>query len=281
MPELTHEQLKELRRPFPPEAIKFKGQSASGNRQKALAVPYIDARLVIARLNHVVGPDWEPHYEPTQTGMWCHLEVGGKTRSDFGTNDSPRPDTKHKGMVSDSLKRAAVLFGVGESVYASPSIWLPAVDKYEKAGAIVRTQGEGNAGKVKSIIVTEGGLASARKLYADWLDLVGVKEFGEALGHGEIAEASGMEEGEAGDAPDGEGAAAEAPPANLVDLEADTVRMACRTIYEEIRGIKGGRQKLPPARFQERITAASTAHDDLRAFAEELRALVDELKGQG
>ena len=61
-------QLKELRRPFPPEAIKFKGQSANQDRTKALAVPYIDARLVIARLNHVVGWEWEPRFEPTQTG---------------------------------------------------------------------------------------------------------------------------------------------------------------------------------------------------------------------
>jgi hypothetical protein len=74
---LTAEQLRELRRPFPPEAIKFKGQSASANRNKALAVPYIDARLVIARLNHVVGPglaaalraDGNGHVVPSR-GRW-------------------------------------------------------------------------------------------------------------------------------------------------------------------------------------------------------------------
>jgi hypothetical protein len=275
---LTAEQLRELRRPFPPEAIKFKGQSASANRNKALAVPYIDARLVIARLNHVVGPDWEPHYDPTATGMWCHLEVGGKTRSDFGTNDSPQAGTKHKGMVSDALKRAAVLFGVGESVYASPSAWLPAVDEYGKAGAIIRTSGD----KVKSIIVTDGGLELARKTYATWLEKTGIGEFGEPLGHGAVADASGLEDDTAqGDAPGSEGGAADLPPMPLVDVEADTLRQAARTIYEEIRKLRGGRTKLPPARFQEQLAAASTSHDALREYTAELRATVDELKGQG
>lgn len=274
---LTIEDLKELRRPFPPEAIKFKGQSASGNRQKALAVPYIDARLVIARLNHVVGPDWQPHYEPTQTGMWCHLELAGVTRSDFGTNDSNQAGTKHKGMVSDALKRAAVLFGVGESVYASPSAWLAAVDDYNKAGAIIRTKGD----KVSSIIVTDGGLVHARKLYGEWLEGAGKAEFGESLAHGAVADATGMEDDEQGDAPTSDGEAAAAPPRNLVDLEADTLRGAARTIYEEIRGIRGGRTKLPPARFQERLEEASTSHEALKTYAAELRALVDELKGQG
>jgi hypothetical protein len=274
---LSDEWLKDLRRPFPPEAIKFKGQSASKNRQKALAVPYIDARLVIARLNHVAGPHWTPTYEATQTGMWCHLEVGGVTRADFGTNDSPQAGTKGKGMVSDALKRAAVLFGVGESVYASPSAWLAAVDDYEKAGAMIRVQGD----KVKSIIVTDGGLALARKAYADWLESAGIAEFGDPLGHGAIADATGIEEGDGEGAPDAEAGAAEAPPAPLVDVEADTVRMTARGIYEEIRKLKGGRTKLPPARFQERLAEASTSHDSLREFAAELRTLVDELKGEG
>jgi hypothetical protein len=54
----------ELRRPFPPEAIKFKGQAVVGGT--ALCVPYIDARLVIERLNHVCGMDWQPTYEPAR-----------------------------------------------------------------------------------------------------------------------------------------------------------------------------------------------------------------------
>lgn len=276
MPDLTTEQLKELRRPFPPEALKFKGQSASGNRTKALAVPYIDARLVIARLNHVVGPDWRPEYDPTQTGMWCHLTLAGVTRSDFGTNESTQVGTKQKGMVSDSLKRAAVLFGVGESVYASPSVWLNAVDDYEKAGALIRTQGD----KVKSIIVTDGGLALARKQYATWLEAHGTAEFGEPLGHGAVSDAAGLEADEAGDAPSTEGGS-DAPPPLLVDYEADTLRQTARAIYDEIKKLKGGRTKLPPARFQEQLAAASTSHDALREFAKELRDTVDELKGEG
>jgi hypothetical protein len=122
MPDLTTDHLKELRRPFPPEAIKFKGQSANKDRNKALCVPYIDARLVIERLNHVCGMDWQPTYELLGKSLWCHLTIGETTRSDLGSG------YEGKGLVSDALKRAAVLFGVGVSVYASPSIWLPKGD---------------------------------------------------------------------------------------------------------------------------------------------------------
>jgi hypothetical protein len=42
-----------------------------------LCVPYIDARLVIERLNHVCGMDWQPtSYEPLGKSLWCHLTIG-------------------------------------------------------------------------------------------------------------------------------------------------------------------------------------------------------------
>lgn len=273
-PRLTNDDLKELRRPFPPEAIKFKGQSANANRSKAMVVPYIDARLVIARLNHVLHSDWQPTYEAAGKGLWCHLSVGGVERSDIGVNDSPREDTRLKGTVSDALKRAAVLFGVGESVYSAPSLWLPAGDN-GKVTIVVRDN------KVKGIYLNDAGEATARETYAKWLEEHGTKEFGEPLGHGAVADAAGLEADETGDAP-GEGeAAAEAPPERLVDFEADQLRMASREIYDEIKKLKGGRTKLPPARFQERLREVSTSHDSLREYAAELRTMVDELKGEG
>lgn len=278
MPErtLTDDHLKEFRRPFPPEAIKFKGQSANRERSAALCVPYIDVRLVIERLNHVVGSDWQDEYDPTQTGMWCVLTVGGVPRTDFGAmGKGTQDDARSKGLVSDSMKRAAVKFGIGVSVYASPSIWVP---KGDDTVAITVT-GQGSDPKVKAIYIRDGGLAKCRAAYEKWLNDAGIAEFGQPLGHGDVADAAGLDS--EGDIPGAEIEGDQSPPALLVDVEADKLRMTARTIYDEIRNLRGGRTKLPPARFQERLAETSTSHDALKEYAAELRNIVDELKGQG
>jgi hypothetical protein len=75
--------------------------------------------------------------------------------------------TKHKGMVSDALKRAAVLFGVGESVYASPSAWLPAVDDYNKSWRDHPHKAATRCLRSSSPMVAS---PLARKAYGTWLD---------------------------------------------------------------------------------------------------------------
>lgn len=266
---LGDEILRELRRPFEPAAVKFKGQSADREGGKALVVPYIDNRLVIERLNAVAGGDWSQEYAVVaNSGMWCHLTVCGVTRSDFGSG------YQGKGLVSDSMKRAAVQFGVGVSIYASPSVWLPKGDHCD----IRISGGEGQKRKVQ-IYLKDKGIAAAAKIYADWLEATGKRHFGDPLGHGDVAEASGLEADET--AGEGGDDAAAAPPALLVTYEADQLRQTCRLIYEEIKGLRGGRTKLPPARFQGLLTDASVSIDALQEFAANLRLMVDELKGQG
>jgi hypothetical protein len=51
-----------LRRPFTPAAVKFKVQRKLGEAGVQI-VGYIDARLVIERLNLVVGDQWSASYE--------------------------------------------------------------------------------------------------------------------------------------------------------------------------------------------------------------------------
>jgi hypothetical protein len=264
------EWLAEFRRPFEIAAVKFKGQSADREGSKALVVAYIDARLVIERLNAVAEFDWYDSYEAIKDGggktvaMWCHLTVGGQTRSDVGSG------YQGKGLVSDALKRAAVKFGIGVSIYASPSIWLA-------KGNHCDIRVDGNR---KSIYLKDPGIDHCRERYRQWLEDA-QEEFGEPLGHGDVAGAAGLEGDETGDTGGGETAGPGSAPALLVDVEADTLRATCRTIFEEIRGLRGGRTKLPPARFQERLVEVSASHDQLREYAAELRTIVDELKGQG
>jgi hypothetical protein len=84
------------------------------------ALPYIDSRMVAARLNNVLGVDgWSSTLvETTGNYMICELTcyINGKevTKSDVGT---PSNIEKEKGQASDALKRAAVQFGIGAYLY--------------------------------------------------------------------------------------------------------------------------------------------------------------------
>ena len=80
---------------------------------------YIDARQVMNRLDEVfdVG-GWQAHYEHIGGRMICKLSclIGGKwvTKSDGAGDTNIEGD---KGGISDALKRAAVLWGIGRYLY--------------------------------------------------------------------------------------------------------------------------------------------------------------------
>lgn len=117
-----------LAAPFDPCEIKFKPQTISGNR--ALAVPYVDARVVMDRLDDVLGVlGWQDSYEVMADGaVVCRLQVraGGEwiTKTDVG-GESEQPDEgdRRKAAFSDSLKRAAVKLGIGRYLYRQKPQW--------------------------------------------------------------------------------------------------------------------------------------------------------------
>lgn len=115
--------------PFPPSVIGWKPQKISGSR--ALAVAYIDARDVQNRLDRVVGPEnWWARYELLGNGdrVICYLTivVDGReiTKTDVGgESDQPDVGDRLKAAFSDSLKRAAVQWGIGRYLYYLPTVW--------------------------------------------------------------------------------------------------------------------------------------------------------------
>lgn len=91
---------------------------------------YITARAVMTRLDEVVGPEnWNASYEGwSDDAVMCRLsitlpdgtvvtkcDVGAYTR--LADNNKADPGDDDKGGLSDALKRAAVLFGVGRYLY--------------------------------------------------------------------------------------------------------------------------------------------------------------------
>lgn len=174
--------LKELRRPFTPAAIRFKVQMAKrsspvNEKDYAMVVSYIDARLVIERLNLVVGGGW---HDRLFSGGLCELTVLGVTRTDSGEAQGLAAT---KALHSDSLKRAAVKFGVGVSVYAAPRIVLTPTKK--------RWLRPVTSSKGLSWALTQSGEHECRRRYAEWLKKVGVKQFGEPLDHGDVEASQG------------------------------------------------------------------------------------------
>jgi hypothetical protein len=126
----------ELAKPFPPEEVQLKVQSMNKDRTKGMVVAYIDARMVMDRLDEVFGPDnWEDMYRvlsdksaDTEVGSLRTVEVECTlavvldkdvriAKRDVGEGDSL------KAAYSDAFKRAAVKFGVGRYLYSLPKVW--------------------------------------------------------------------------------------------------------------------------------------------------------------
>lgn len=123
-----------LAAPFVPEVVEWRIQGKGGANARAQLVAYISARDVAERLDAVVTPggwwfDWQPlHVDAggdVQTARGS-LTIYGVTKSDVGTGSNFEAS---KGCISDTLKRCAVLWGIGRYLYSLPQVWVTLDDK--------------------------------------------------------------------------------------------------------------------------------------------------------
>lgn len=119
---------KALAAPFDPSEVRWKPGKVSGNR--AMALPYIDARLVMDRLDSALGlGNWQTVYRETPIGVICSLSVrisgDWSVHEDFaGYSGQSDAGDKHKAAFSGALKRAAVHLGVGRYLYRLSPQWV-------------------------------------------------------------------------------------------------------------------------------------------------------------
>ena len=102
-----------LKRPFPVAKVSFR----AGPGGKELA--YITARDVMDRLDEVFGPEgWQTRYEWLGNRMICYIScrVDGNWISKSDGADDTQIEAA-KGGISDALKRAGVLWGIGRLYY--------------------------------------------------------------------------------------------------------------------------------------------------------------------
>lgn len=120
------EKLKELGKPFQPQDVEWRVQQSGVNNGMpwAMVIPYVTNRAIQKRLDDVFGPaNWQNEYReapPTNgTNNWlCGLTV--RFEGDFVTKWDGAPETSIepiKGGLSDSMKRAAVQYGIGRYLY--------------------------------------------------------------------------------------------------------------------------------------------------------------------
>jgi hypothetical protein len=166
----------ECRRPFPADAVLSRVQVTTAT--SALVVYYIDARHVSERLNQLIPGHWSDSYTTTevgdQHGIQCTLfaTVGEHTARvcDIGTKQANDDMGGLKAMYSDAFKRAAVKFGIGVSLYAQPTTWVPE----EKNGTQFLKKNKAG----KPAYLTDEAQDVLRDKYKKWLEDEGAAKFG-------------------------------------------------------------------------------------------------------
>lgn len=121
-----------LREPFAPEDLEWRLQTTLEEKMRGLAVPYVTNRAIQSRLDDVVGPEnWHNEYKPWHgtskkdaqiCGIAIYFENRGWVQKWDGAEDSDVEPVK--GGLSDSMKRAAVQWGVGRVLYNMDTVWV-------------------------------------------------------------------------------------------------------------------------------------------------------------
>lgn len=137
----------ELAQPFAPEDLEWRLQRAFEDKKRGIAVPYVTNRAIQARLDDVVGPDgWYNEYKPWHRAgqkdaqicgiSICFPEKGFITKWDGAEDTDIEPV---KGGLSDSMKRAAVQWGIGRVLYSMDVVWVN-IEKQGKSWIIPKDQ---------------------------------------------------------------------------------------------------------------------------------------------
>lgn len=125
--------IKRLTEPWDRKLIKWRVGSVNKTKDKAIPLAYVDARVVMDKLDCVVGAiNWQDKYEfdGKRTICYLSLRLNGEwiTKAD-GAGDSNIE--AEKGGLSDAFKRASVKWGLGRELYDLKAKWMP-IDEYGK-----------------------------------------------------------------------------------------------------------------------------------------------------
>jgi hypothetical protein len=123
-----------LKAPFPFSETECKLQATNSDKTQGLAVFYIYSRAIQNRLDETVGPfNWRNEYMLWQDkAQICGISIYDDTRQTWVTKFDGAENTEYepiKGGLSDSLKRAAVMWGLGRYLYDIDGLWVEIAQK--------------------------------------------------------------------------------------------------------------------------------------------------------
>ena len=127
---MNHDEImKRLHAPFPARDVEWKIQVTTHDKQRGMAVAYLDARSVQRRLDETLGAfNWKNVYS-----LWhdnsqiCGISIFNEARNEWVTKYDGAECSEIepiKGGLSDSFKRAASVWGVGRYLYELDAIWV-------------------------------------------------------------------------------------------------------------------------------------------------------------
>lgn len=138
---MTAEALKEaLSAPFDNADIEWRVGATSKDKTRGLAVPYVTNRAIQNRLDSTLGVDgWYNDYKPwpndtqsKKSAQICGITIYFPEKDLWLTkwDGAENSDIEAvKGGLSDSMKRAAVQWGVGRYLYGMPQVWVGLNDR--------------------------------------------------------------------------------------------------------------------------------------------------------
>lgn len=135
---------KDLAQPFAPEDLEWRLQNTIEEKMRGLAVPYVTNRAIQNRLDEVCGPEnWYNDFKPWHTAgkkeaQLCGIAIYFSARKEWITKWDGAEDSDIepvKGGLSDSMKRAAVQWGIGRILYSMDAVWVD-IEKRGKSYAI-------------------------------------------------------------------------------------------------------------------------------------------------
>jgi hypothetical protein len=124
---------KALAAPFDPDAVSWRIGSMKKDKTAGMALAYIDARVVMDRLDDICSPGgWQCRYSHTATKTVCDIAIKCGEEWLWKADGAGDSDIEaEKGALSDAFKRAAVRWGIGRYIYELPSHWVE-VDEWKR-----------------------------------------------------------------------------------------------------------------------------------------------------
>jgi len=119
--------------PVLPDSLEWRVQSQTKDGKKIIVVPYLTNRSVMECMDLAFGPmGWKSEFVEVKDGFLCTLSVKDDSGEWISRMDgAPRTDIEGlKGGVSGAMKRCAVQFGLGRSLYNYPRVMIETTDKY-------------------------------------------------------------------------------------------------------------------------------------------------------